>query len=249
MSKSRVQMILAALLAVLVLAGGWWNAQPGHAQTPGPVESVNGEPLRTVTVSGTGQVRIQPDYALVRVGVQTEAGMANAALTANNEQMQSLLEALRQAGIAAEDIQTQTVQLQPRYDQPGPQGGSPELSGYTARNVVQVRVDNLDNLGRILDQAIQAGGNTIEGIQFEISNPGELLDQARQEAFNEAQRQAEQLAGLAGAELGQTLTIQESGGGPPRPLAETTFAARADVPIEPGTQTVEVTILGTWRLR
>ena len=64
-------------------------------------------------------------------------------------------------------------------------------------------------MSNLLDTAIQAGGNTIEGIQFQVSDLGDLVDQAREAAMNEVQNKAQQLAELAGAQPGAVLTISE----------------------------------------
>jgi uncharacterized protein YggE len=124
------------------------------------------------------------------------------------------------------------------------------LAGYTATNLVGVRVRALDALGGILDAAVQAGGNRIEGIRFEASDPAAPLDQAREAAWNDAQHKAEQLARLAGVELGEVLTISESGRGP-QPIVEQFVAAEAPaaVPIEPGSQTIEVDLQVIWNVR
>ena len=66
-----------------------------------------------------------------------------------------------QADIPAEDIQTQVVRLYPRYEEQPGDKGQRELVGYTAANVVEVRLRDLDTVGGILDTAIQAGGNRI----------------------------------------------------------------------------------------
>ncbi|MGD2047855.1 MAG: SIMPL domain-containing protein [Chloroflexota bacterium] len=206
-------------------------------------------PQRTINVSGNGQVSAPPDITVVRLGVQTEAEEAATALEENNDQMQALIGVLEDADIPAEDIQTQVVQLFPRYEETPTVDGQPELVGYTATNVVEVRVRDIDAVGGILDEAVQAGGNRIEGIRFEISDPAEYLDQAREAAWNDAQNKAEQLAGLAGTELGEVLTINESGR-VPQPIVERPAIAEvaAAVPIEPGSQTVQVDLQVTWLL-
>ena len=205
---------------------------------------------RTLNVSGTGQASGQPDVAVVRLGVETEAEEAAAALSQNNEQMQALIDALQTAGIAEEKIQTQVVQLQPRYEQPDPQGqGTPQLAGYRATNLVEVRVEDLSSLGELLDTAVQAGGNRIENIRFEFGDPADLQDQAREAAWNDARHKAEQLAELAGAELGEVMTITETSR-TPRPAVEPALGVQAEahVPIQPGTQTMEIDIQVTWIL-
>jgi hypothetical protein len=212
-------------------------------------EAADDSPRRTVNVAGTGQISAQPDVAVVTLGVQTEAEEAATALTENSQQMQALVDVLKDAGLAAEDIQTQVVRLYPRYEEKPGDESQRELVGYTATNVVEVRLRDLEAVGSILDGAAQAGGNRIEGIRFEVSDPATYLDQAREAAWNDARHKAEQLADLAGAELGEVLTISESGRGP-QPIVERPMAveAAAAVPIEPGSQTIEVDLQVTWLL-
>jgi hypothetical protein len=201
---------------------------------------------RTVSVSGSAQVGAQPDVAVVRLGVETRAEQADEALAENNERMQDLIDALQEAGVAEEDIQTQVVQLRPQYPE-GPQQAEPEVVGYVASNVVEARVREIENVGQLLDAAVQAGGNRIEGIRFEVSDPTAVLEQAREAAWADAQAKAEQLAELAGAELGAVWSINESGGAP-RPVLRAEVAEDAAVPIQPGSQNIEVRLDVTWLL-
>lgn len=212
------------------------------AQTPEVSLDV---PIRSVSVSGTGSVEAQPDRAIVLLGVQTDAETASEALNQNSSQMQTLLESLEENGVPADQLETQTVQLLTRYSQ----DSTPE--GYTAANVVEMQVNDLERLGQLLDAAVEAGGNTIQGIRFEVSDREAQLDQARQAAVDDAKRKAEQLTSAFEAQLGQVLTINESSQFPgPIPFSQS-MAVQADaaaVPIEPGSQTVEVTVQVTWLL-
>ena len=166
----------------------------------------------------------------------------------NSQQTQAVLSALTQAGIAQQDIQTQAVQVQPRYNQPSQPGGSQTVSGYTAMNLVSVRVRNLDNLGQLIDTAVQAGANQVQNIQFQISDPAQALEQARVAAWQDAEGKATQLAGLAGSGLGAVLQVSETGASP-QPLPQVASAmAGAAVPIVPGTQSVQTTLQVTWAL-
>ena len=236
--------LVACMLAAGLLAPA---ISPGLALQE---EAVGDSPRRTVNVSGSGQVSAQPDIAVVTLGVQTEAEEAASALTENSQQMQALVDVLRDEDVAAEDIQTQVVRLRPRYEEEPRAEGQRELIGYTATNVVEVRIRDLDAAGGVLDAAVQAGGNRIEGIRFEVSEPAAYLDQAREVAWNDAQHRAEQLASLAGVELGGIMTINESGRGP-QPVVERPMAveAAAAVPIEPGSQSIQVDLQVTWYLR
>ena len=236
--------LVACMLAAGLLAPA---ISPGLALQE---EAVGDSPRRTVNVSGSGQVSAQPDIAVVTLGVQTEAEEAASALTENSQQMQALVDVLKDEDVAAEDIQTQVVRLRPRYEEEPRAEGQRELIGYTATSVVEVRIRDLDAAGGVLDAAVQAGGNRIEGIRFEVSEPAAYLDQAREVAWNDAQHRAEQLASLAGVELGGIMTINESGRGP-QPVVERPMAveAAAAVPIEPGSQSIQVDLQVTWYLR
>ncbi|MSP14663.1 MAG: DUF541 domain-containing protein [Chloroflexi bacterium] len=206
---------------------------------------------RTVSVSGVGQVNAQPDRAIVQLGVQSDAKTAGDAMSTNSKQMQALIDALKKAGIPATNIQTQVVNLQPHYpNQQATQVITPTITGYTALNTVSVQVDNLTILGDLLDVAVKSGANSIQNIQLVVSNPAAQLDQARAAAMRDARHKADQLATLGNAALGPVLTISESSRAPV-PLAQgRTFATAASsaVPIEAGTQTVEVEVQVTWLL-
>jgi hypothetical protein len=165
--------------------------------------------------------------------------------------MEDVLDARRSAGVQTADIQTRNLRLFPRYEaeqQPRP-GGLGDIIGYTAANQVQVRVRQVANVGTVIDAAIMAGANTIDGIHFEVSDPAQALDRAREAAFNDALRKAEQLAELAEASLGNVMTITEYSRSP-RPVIQEAMAmdAAAQIPIQAGTETIEVELQVTWFL-
>jgi uncharacterized protein len=248
-------------LATILLIGGLMIL-PGRVQPQASAQQpVDQQPMvRSVTVNGSGSAIVQPDMANVTVGVQTQAQTASQALNQNNQQMQSVMQALQAGGIASTDIQTFTIQLYPRYDNQFPrppdspttdQDDQNAVTGYTAINTVQITVRNLENLGVVLDQIVEAGGNRIEHIRFDVANQAQALEQARIAAFENATQKAEQLAGLADAELGQVLTINESSFFPMafREAAADMAQAGSAVPISPGTQTINIDVVVTWELQ
>jgi uncharacterized protein len=239
-----IVLAVTAVVATAVMFLASFTA-PAAAQTEQPVN----EALRTVQVSGRGQVMAEPDRAIVRFGVQTEADSAQDALAENSEQMTAVISATLEAGVAEADIQTSGFQLQPQYDA-GPDGTNPELTGYRASNIVQVTVRDLEQIGELLDTVVSAGSNTIEGIQFEVSDQADMQAAAREAAIEDARQRAEQLAELTGAELGPVQTIMETAGFGPAPLA-TTFneSFAASVPVQPGTQAIETIVQVTWLLQ
>lgn len=240
---------LIGILLIAALLAGRLNFSTVSAQTP--TQTPEGEEAnRFIRVTGAGSASAQPDTAIIVVGVRTEAEEASAALDENNQQVTTLLAALNQAGIAQEDIQTQRISLNPRYEEQPGQPGQPVVTGYEAVNTVEVRVRDIDNVGQILDASVQAGGNLIEQIRFEVNDSNTVLGQAREAAFDDAREKAEQLASLAGVQLGNLISISESTVNFPRPFAAggaAEQAARA-VPVEPGTQEVQMFLEVTWAI-
>jgi uncharacterized protein YggE len=186
----------------------------------------------TLTVSGTGQVGAPPDMATVRLGVSTDAGTAAEALASNNIAMERVTSHLEAQGVEARDIQTSTLNLGPRYRQRS--DGAPEAEGFEARNIVSVRVRELDRLGAILDAVSNDGANTLEGLNFGLSDPQPLSDEALRLAVADARRKAELLASAAEVSLGSVIRL-DAGGATPRPasMASARMASES-VPVAPG---------------
>ena len=179
----------------------------------GPVAA---QEQRTVTVTGEGVVTAVPDMAVVRVGVTTDAGTAREALASNSAAMEDVMTRLAELGVEDRDLQTSTLNLGPRYaDQ---RDGEPVVAGFTARNILTVRVRELDRLGRILDAVAGDGANTFEGLNFGMVEPQPLNDEALRLAVTDARRKAEILAGEAGVALGEVVNVDEAGGLDPRPM-------------------------------
>jgi len=157
--------------------------------------------------------------------------------------------------VADEDIQTQSVRLSPVYESPSrePQAAQqetpPQVVAFRATNTVRVTIRDLDALGSILDAVVQAGGNQIQNIDFQLEDPSDALDQARTAAWEDAMQKAQQLSELAGVQLGAVVSIQESGG-LPRAVAQERLAVggAGAVPIRPGTLDVTVDLQVTWEL-
>jgi len=244
---------VSALLAVL-LAAGWLLAAAGPfvARAQNADDTVSSD--RTISTSGTGQVSVTPDTVIVSLGVQTEDADAGAAASQNAAQMDGVITALEDGGVATKDIRTQVVRLSPRYAQPTPQpggteAGPPEIVGFTATQIVDVTIRQIDSAPSVIDNAVQAGANLIQGIDFQVANPGTAYDEARTAAWEDAMHKAQQLADLSGSTLGMVMTINEYSR-TASPVAERVLGAGggAAVPIQPGSQMIEVDVQVTWLL-
>jgi uncharacterized protein YggE len=194
-----------------------------------------------IAAQGTAEVRATPDRAVVRFGVQFDAPEAQAVQARVSEAMQQVIQALRRLDIAESCIATERLDLSPVYEQKG----RPRLVGYHASNIVRVELSDLARLGPVIDAAVGAGANNVEGIQFTVANEAPFRAQALQQASEEARAKAQTIAEALGVHLGDLLEAGEGGVEVtwPQPVA---FAAgridSAPTPVQPGEMTVRATV-------
>lgn len=208
---------LAAIFALLFMAG--------HA----PAQ----ETPPSLMVTGEGRVSAPPDMARVTVGATAEDESAAAAMRAVSDIVTRLLASLDTAGIAPEDVQTETVSLDPRWHHDR-DGSAPQITGYIASNTLSVRVRDLDALGGVLDRLLSDGANRLQGLSFDIADPAPLMDEARRNAVRDARRRAETLAKAAGVRLGRILSLRDGVvTGPPQPAPMMRQMAMEDASVLP----------------
>lgn len=190
----------------------------------------------TMTVTGQGEANATPDMAIIDLGVFAFAKEASAAMAANSNQMQQVLDRLDRAGVQGRDVQTASLSLNPRWDRRNSSNEGPKVIGYEANNTVTIRIRDLAQLGGLIDELSKAGANRIQGIRFGLQDPKPLIDQARQAAVKDARSKAALYAEAAEVTLGKILSISETSAQPrPQPMARMAMAEAADaVPIAAG---------------
>jgi uncharacterized protein YggE len=237
-----IQAAAASLLVAAAAAAPPATAQPRPEQT-----TVQGAML-TINASGTSEAA--PDMATISLGVITDGPTAAAALAENSRRMNALMQALRRAGLAERDIQTAYVSVNPQYQYRD--NLPPIVTGYQASNTVTAKVRNVDNVGRAIDAAVGAGGNTVNGISFSHQDPDAQLDIARRDAVAEARRRADLYAEALGMRVARVIAISEGGGyAPPIPMpVEARMVADGGAtPVAPGQIETRVDVNITFELR
>jgi len=237
---------LLATLALLVFA------LPLTAQSGGDQPK-----LPAITVSGSGQVHVDPDLAVVRLGVLAQNEDASAAQQEANRVARGILDGVEALGVPAEAVQTSRLVLSPVYDQPRPQDQSrqPRISAYRASNVVSVRLTDLTRVGPVIDAAIKAGANQVEGVNFQLEDDTSARQEALTEAVHEARGKAATIAEALGVSLGPVLEANEGGvsidvprfSGGPRMMAMDARASEP-TPVSAGEITVSAQVTLRYRI-
>lgn len=149
-------------------------------------------PINRMIFTGNGQVFVNPDLAIIRLGVQTTGDNVTAAQSENARISQSILDAIRKIGVT--DIKTFQYQIEKLYEY---QNGTRIDKGYTVRNVFEIRTDNMGQVGFIIDTAVYNGANIVDFISFEVADPEFYY----QKALNLAVKNAFQKAKTVSSEL------------------------------------------------
>jgi uncharacterized protein YggE len=227
---------IMAMFSLIFLAQPGLNPAPAQAQTE---QATNGALSRSITVIGEGIMRIEPDTAQATIGVQITNPNLEEATGEAQQRMEAILTALQGQGVAEQDIQTTNFNI--FVERPiGPEGQPTDELLYHVNNDVQVTIRDLSSIGAVLDAAITAGANNIYGVSFSIDDPSAARAQARAEAINNAAAKAQDLAQLAGVQLGDVVRISEIVNQGVIPLAARAEAMGGAGPIVPGQLEVSV---------
>ncbi len=145
--------------------------------------------MRKMTLNGRGQITVDPDLAIIRIGVQTTGDNVTETQSENARISQNVIDALKLVGI--DEIQTRQYRIEKLYDYVN---GAQIDRGYEVRNVVEIRTGDIEHLGTIIDTAVYNGANVVDSIQFTLSDPDAYYQQALNLAVDNAISKAENIA-------------------------------------------------------
>jgi uncharacterized protein YggE len=207
----------------------------------------NQAPVRTINVTGSAQTSLAPDVAYISIGVHTQNADAREAVNANNTQANQIVTAITGMGVDAKDIRTSNFSISPQqqYDQNG------QLTGtlYMVDNIVYVTLRDLTRVGDVISASVEAGANSINGVQFDLQDKTASLSNVRKAAVANARAQAEELAAEAGVQLGDVQSISFYNNAPVPVYADNKAVGYGvgggSVPVSPGeiTLTADVNIV------
>jgi uncharacterized protein YggE len=164
-----------------------------------------------ITVSGTADVLVAPDEAIIHVGVETRNENLEQARHAHDDRMKSALKFLKSSGVPDKDVQTDFINLTTEYN--GDSSKNRPMV-YVARTYIEVKLTNVTNLEKILSGLLTAGVDRINHVEFRTTQLRKYRDQARALAIRAAKEKADALCLELDVKRGKPLNINasESGG-------------------------------------
>lgn len=245
--------ILATLALVIIFLS---QIDTASAQTM-PIQNMSANVTNsnsTLSVSGNAFTKVKPDRVVISIGVETTNKTAKASLAANSELMNKIIIALRNLGIKENETSTSSFTISPNYNYTE-SGTILNITGFTVTNSIQIDSSILANISSWIDAAVASGANSINSIDFRISN--KLLEDTKNMLIKDAIANAEEKADIVSSALGlkvnglKSITVGEFGYiQPPQPFMEKRFDAAAGgaapttitTPILAGEQEVSVSV-------
>jgi len=189
----------------------------------------------SIVVSGEGVMKVAPDQAWVRIGTESRSKASKEAQQRNAEVMTAVQQKLTALAIPRDAVRTVGIDLQPEFDY---QNGRQTLRGYLARNTIEVRIDDFDKVGDVLDAAVSSGATNVHDLRFDVKNRDAVEQRALQRAVEEGMAKANTIAAAAKRGVDRILRIEESFQSGPQPLERAVMmrmsAADASTPVAAG---------------
>ncbi|GAA4662610.1 SIMPL domain-containing protein [Bartonella pachyuromydis] len=196
-SLNHYRIKIAMMALTLLISSLPLHAEEGKMKNP------------TITVSATGEGQAAPDMAIITLTVVTEDKTAQQALAANNKITNDIVNALKNNGIRANDLQTSGLSIyQSNTDKHTEKQKNEKL--YHVSNSLTVRIRDIDKVGKIFDQAMALGANSVNGITFTNADQKPFFQEARKKAISEAIEKAKTIAQAADVKLGKIIRINEN---------------------------------------
>lgn len=240
--------IMASLILVFMAAtlSGCLDGEIIPYSTEGESSTANLQ--NTISVTGSGTVKVVPDEVFIDISVITEKPSTRSAVDENSRISQEIITAIE--GLNAENLTIETTgfNLYPLYDY-SQKNKTPRIYAYQVTSTLEVTTTDLEIIGEIIATATESGANNITSIGFDLTDESKktAVNNALAEASKDADNKAHAIANSAGLSISQILYISESGTSYPGPLfpvserAEDTAAQEGVTPPTILPQEIEIT--------
>ena len=189
-------------ISLVGLVAYLFSNNTAYAQQPLNLHSSQNNTINpnTLSVTGTANTKVKPDKVILSLGVETNNKTAKAALVANSKIMNKVIDALKTAGVKANETSTSSLSISPNYNYSRPSDTIGKITGFTVSNLIQIQSMNIRNVSKWIDTAVAAGANTVNGVDFTLSD--KKLDETKNNLIKQAINNARTKADIATSVLG-----------------------------------------------
>jgi uncharacterized protein YggE len=157
-----------------------------------------------ISVAGEGKIMVIPDRADVTIGVENVGADAAEVKKKNDASIDAVIKYLKSIKLPAEDYQTQRVNLYKNYD------SDKKKYSFTASQTIVIHLKDLSKYDTMMIGLVDAGVNTIQGVQFKTSKQAQYESEARVKAVADAKLKANDYAGALGQKTGKAIVVTDN---------------------------------------
>jgi uncharacterized protein YggE len=161
---------------------------------------------RLVTVAGEAEVNVAPDEVVFDLTVSTFNRELRVAKSQTDEKLKNIVALTKRYGVADADIQTDYINLVPRYRG---DNEARSLLGYSVRKDLVFTLRDVTRAEGLLSELLAGDVTRINTVSFRSSQMRKYRDQARDMAMRAAREKAAALAGAVGQKIGKAYSIEE----------------------------------------
>lgn len=196
---------------------------------------------QTVKVTGEATLQATPDQAIITLGVQTENVDPKLAQQENSQTISKIIKILKELGIDESNIKTSEYRMDPQYNY---FEGKEIFNNYKVQHMLQIKTDNIEKVGSIIDTAVKQGANSVSNIRFSLANSERYYNQALTIALQNAHEKAMTLTTAIDAPLHPIpIRMEEiSAATPPVVYQTTSYVKASTTPILPGELQITATV-------
>ncbi len=213
-----------------------------HSEYPHPLSNThNRHTSQILKVTGEATIQAAPDQAIITLGVHTENIDPKLAQQENSQTISEIITALKELGIAEENIKTSDYRIDPQYNYVD---GKEIFKNYRVQHMLQIKTKEIEQVGAIVDSAVKHGANSVSNIRFALANSDSYYNQALTIALSKAYEKALTLTRAIEATLNPIpIQMEElSAATPPIVYQATSYVKASTTPIIPGELQITATI-------
>jgi uncharacterized protein YggE len=159
---------------------------------------------RLITVTAEGVMKVDPDKALIKLGVESWNADPLVAKRQNDAKLKKIQTLAKSFKMGNDDIEVSRISIEPTYRR-----GVPDFTGCYIRRTVILKLKEVSKFEDVLLHSLKAGANKIHSIEFRTTKLKDLKDQARAKAIKAAKQKAGTMASELGKEVGTPHSIRE----------------------------------------
>ena len=186
---------IATILAAVILGSNIARINPNNSAD------------KTVSVQGEGKSQLVPNIYSFSISANETGATTKIVNEALAKKLDEATKLLDKNNIDKKDIQSQNVDISENRNYTN---NNSQKDGYRGTHTLMIKVRNIDNAGKIMDDLTAIDGLLVNGGNYTNDNEDATLQEARKLAFEDAKMKGEELAKLAGMKLGKPLSINET---------------------------------------